>query len=85
MSADDFIECVPADAESHMSDALSALYVADTLDEAREALAAHLALIFGEDHEAAARVLRGMECECVGSMPGSAIEEACREFEEREQ
>lgn len=94
MNAPNFIEFAPADAESHMNDALTALYFADSLDEAREALAAHLALIFGDDHEAAARVvatsltarvLRGLECECVGSVPGNAIDEACHEFEERAQ
>lgn len=92
MNAPNFIEFAPADAESHMNDALTALYLANSVSEARETLAAHLTLIFGDDHEAAARVvassltarvLRGLEIECAGSMPGNAIDEACHEFEER--
>lgn len=76
-------------ANEQIEDALSGLYQSDSIYECREILAYHLTLIFGDEHQAAAeavaqqlttRILRGMEVECVGSVPGSAIDAAMGEF-----
>ncbi len=77
-------------ATSQINEAISELYQSDTVEDSCNLLAVRLGNIFKANHPKLAeivafhittKILRGMEIECIGSVPGNAISEAMREFQ----
>lgn len=88
--AREYPQIAAGNAGEYIDVAIGHLYQSDSIAECRELLAYYLTLIFGDEHEAAAeavaqhlttRILRGLEIECVGSVPGNAISKAIGEFQ----